>query len=189
MRFALIVSNAAVARPALRLNAQNFHMGNRIYDTATVLSRILYQPDKQHLFITIQLSNIALFTFIRFFDRFHECRDYMHQNIHKRFTIFISSINVVGLRQHETNVRRFLLPIEHKVCRVFMYEKFEYELLLFGVDHCKRVFDENEQENPAIVDMALKDGKRLSEALANILLTEYNDPVIGHLMNVPRWIM
>ncbi|CAF5014126.1 unnamed protein product, partial [Rotaria magnacalcarata] len=27
MRFALIVSNAAVARPALRLNAQNFHMG------------------------------------------------------------------------------------------------------------------------------------------------------------------
>ncbi|CAF2048039.1 unnamed protein product [Rotaria magnacalcarata] len=29
MRFALIVSNAAVARPALRLNAQNFHMGRR----------------------------------------------------------------------------------------------------------------------------------------------------------------
>ncbi|CAF4935058.1 unnamed protein product [Rotaria magnacalcarata] len=28
MRFALIVSNAAVARPALRLNAQNFHMGD-----------------------------------------------------------------------------------------------------------------------------------------------------------------
>ncbi|CAF4300403.1 unnamed protein product [Rotaria magnacalcarata] len=38
MRFALIVSNAAVARPALRLNAQNFHMGD------TTLNYVFYKP-------------------------------------------------------------------------------------------------------------------------------------------------
>ncbi|CAF1448169.1 unnamed protein product [Rotaria magnacalcarata] len=36
MRFALIVSNAAVARPALRLNAQNFHMGRTLLVAAPV---------------------------------------------------------------------------------------------------------------------------------------------------------
>ncbi|CAF4512473.1 unnamed protein product [Rotaria magnacalcarata] len=38
MRFALIVSNAAVVRPALRLNAQNFHMGD------TTLNYVFYKP-------------------------------------------------------------------------------------------------------------------------------------------------
>jgi hypothetical protein len=54
-----------------------------------------------------------------------------------------------------------------------MYDKLEYELLLFGVDHCKKVADENEnnQESRAIADMALRDGERLSQALANYFTT------------------
>ncbi len=46
-----------------------------------------------------------------------------------------------------------------------MYDKLEYELLLFGVDHCKKMADEN--ENRAISGLALMDGQCSSQALAN----------------------
>jgi hypothetical protein len=168
---------------------------DKIYDTATKLSRILYQPNIQHPFITIQLSDTAPFTFIHFFDNFVQCHNYIRQNVQKQFTLFISSINIIDLRdvldydhlcsiyvfcmlpRHKVFLSQYLRQVQHKVRNVFMYDKLEYELLLFGVDHCQRVADENEHENYAITSMALRDGRRLSEALANYFNTRIEQSI------------
>lgn len=170
---------------------------DRIYDTATKLSRILYEPDETHSCIAIQLSDTAPFTFIHLFDQFVQCQSYIRQHVGKQFTLFISSINIIKMRdlldcdqlcniyvfcmlpQHKSYLSRFLHKVQHKVRNVFMHDKLEYELLLYGVDHCKRVADEHEHGNHAISNIALRDGKCLSQMLANYFTTrmeQANDP-------------
>lgn len=161
-----------------------------IYDTASALSRILYQPDQQHPYITIQLTTSEPFTFIRLFDNIVECQDYIRQNVQKQITLFISSIHVINvpalfdcehlrdiyifcmLPRHKSFVSRYLHSIQHKVRNIFMFEKLECELLLHGLNHCKKVADENEHQNHAIRDLALRDGKRLAEVLSNYFATQ-----------------
>lgn len=125
------------------------------------------------------------FTFIRLFGTIGECQDYIRQNVQKQITLFISSIHVIDVRalfdcghlrdiyvfcmlpRHKSFVSRYLQDIQHKVRSIFMFEQLEYQLILHGVAHCKRVADENQHQNHTIKDMALRDGKRLAEALFN----------------------
>ena len=161
-----------------------------IYDAASALSRILYQPNQQHPYITIQLTTSEPFTFIRLFDNIVECQDYIRQNVHKQITLFISSANVIGMRalfacnqlrdiyvfcmlpRHKPFFSRYLQDVQHKVRNIFMYDKLECELLLHGVNHCRKVADQNERENHAITTLALRDGERLATVLSNYFATQ-----------------
>lgn len=163
---------------------------DRIYDTATKLSRILYQPDIRRPFIAIQLNDTAPFTFVHFFNDSIQCRDYVCENGRKQFTLFISSTNIIDVRdllnhdqlchvyifcmlpEHKGFVSNYLRQVQHKVRDIFMYDRLEYELLLHGVNYCKTVADELVHDNQAISNMALRDGKRLSEALVNYFTTQ-----------------
>lgn len=158
---------------------------DEIYDISTTLSRIIYQSDGQHPSIAIQFNTTEPFSFIRFFGNAIECRNYIRLNRQKQFTLFCSSVNVIGLRDlladqhlrdihifcmlpnHRQFLSRYLARVNHKIRNIFMYDRLEYELLLFGVEYCRKVADEIEQEDRSIADMALRDGQRLSQALAD----------------------
>lgn len=159
-----------------------------IYTMGEDLSLICYDRTLHQPIIAVELSDVAPFTFIRFFEHSVEFQKYILSNQDKYLTIFLSSIhmeqfkslfdnihidkiNIFCMFENEfqgikTYCRRFI----PKVGKVFMYQKLEYELLLFGVEFCNRFADYNEERNPSLVDTYLNHGKQLS-----VLLQQYYD--------------
>ena len=156
-----------------------------IYDAASALSRILYQSNNQQPSIAIQLTAAEPFAFIRLFNNIVEFQNYIHHNVGKQISLFVSSVNVAHMRAvfdcdqlhniyifcmlpcHKTFFSRHSQTVHRKVRHIFMYDKLEYELILHGVDYCKRVADETKHENRTISNRALMDGTRLAQVLCN----------------------
>ncbi|CAF3389375.1 unnamed protein product [Rotaria sp. Silwood1] len=69
------------------------------------------------------------------------------------------------LRNHCNFVRQYFHRFPEKLGKVFMYEKLEYELILFGVDFCTRLADNDENENRALADRYLNDAEQLARRL------------------------
>ncbi|CAF1076187.1 unnamed protein product [Adineta ricciae] len=167
---------------------------DNLYRSGTYLASLLYETSGVAL--AIALPNANIMSFINPFTQIAECRDHVENNPRKIITLFawnenmqrwLSGVESISgnlkvikifcglLEQGYVNswIKRYKKQWKNVEFDIISYDELNYALMVFGVDHLKRLYPDFPRGSPEYQQLHLN-YKRVCRALANYFWDEAN---------------
>ena len=159
----------------------------RVYRRATNLTLLLYEQNG--VSVAINLPDANLMPFVQVFHRMGQCQNHININLRKIFTLFAYDENMQNWLVNNINIphnlqeikifcnvadrlyvnawiRRFTHRFRHATIEIINCDTLNYKLLLFGVDHLKRL-QSDFRPRPRLRRQCRRNYKSICRALAN----------------------
>ncbi|CAF0798786.1 unnamed protein product [Adineta steineri] len=172
----------------------NIIFDDNLYRSATHWTFLLYEQNGVSL--TIPLPNADLMSFIKPFNNISQCQEFVETNLRKIITLFVWDENIqqwltdapsIPISLHEikifcnscdrsfvnASIRRHMHRFKNTTFEIITDDKLNYDLMLFGVGHLKKLFTDF-QPNSSPYRKLILNYKRLCRALANYFWDEAN---------------
>jgi hypothetical protein len=168
---------------------------NNIFPRANLLALLLYHMDCVSL--AIPLSNADLMSFIQVFENTTRCQNHIMMNNQKEIILFTYEDNMQWLIQNSyldripqvQKINIFCSSLEDqkfwsmhtrryrgRIEEPFLYNKLNINLLLFGLNHLKKLYKCQEFSSDIGIQNRLREDRRnISAALANYFLEQANN--------------
>ncbi|UJR12028.1 hypothetical protein I4U23_016206 [Adineta vaga] len=172
----------------------NIRYDGNLYQSTTYGASLLYE--KNGISLVIPLPNADLMSFVEPFDQITRCQNHVENNLRKIITLFawddniqkwLSCVRSIPPNIHEIKifcdssnrqcinswVRRYKNQLENVIFDIISWDKLNYNLMLFGVDHLKKLYTNFQPNSPEYRQLNLN-YKRVCHALANYFWYEAN---------------